>query len=187
MLRLAALLTLALAAACADAQARADACQALVPRSLSDALARAYPGYRTPLETDNAPQDIDHDRARGGSGCLGVALGDFTGAGKKEYLVGLSAVKGRSGLAVLALPRAGGWHFEKLRSGVESARFRQRVAALEPGPYSAAASDAQAAAGELRRIDCPNQAAFAGAVDASGSVYCRSGGRWQHLFGVTLP
>src|SRR5690349_21051116 len=96
-------IALAVLSISANAQPRGDACQAQIPRSLSRALAAAFPGYRTPLEYDNAPEDMRANLSQGGTGCLGVAIGDFTGDNKKEYLIGLTSVKGVKGMVVIAL------------------------------------------------------------------------------------
>ena len=169
---------------CASAQAQShpDACQAQLPRSLSDALARAYPGYRTPLETDNAPEDIETNRDHGGTGCLGVGTGDLTGDGKLDYVVGLTARKGSAGLAVIALPRRGGWNFQKIRSGSEAARYLQYVAVVGPGRFDRAASvSAPLEPGEKSSIVCPHAAARVGTIASTASVYCYQDGRWLHV------
>jgi hypothetical protein len=168
--------------ACAQAQPHPDACQALIPRTLADALARAYPDYRTPLETDNAPEDVRHRMERGGDSCLGVAIADFTGDGKKDYLLGLAARKGSAGLAVIALPIRGGWRYQKLHSGVESARVQLVVQAAEPGRHERpAAIGGPLEAGERRSIDCRHWAAKVGAVDSTGRVYCFQDGGWSFV------
>jgi hypothetical protein len=173
---------LALLGTCAIAQPHGDACQAQIPRSLADALARAFRGYRTPLEFDNAPEDIKASRSRGGTGCLGVATADFTGDGKKDYLIGLTAVKGSKGLAVIALPKKGGWNFQRITTWTEDARFRQYVGVVKPGRYDrTGAATARPDPAEKQSIDCPNWGALVGAVEATGIVYCYQGGRWSHV------
>jgi hypothetical protein len=168
--------------ASAHAQTHPDSCQALLPRSLSDSLARAFPGYRTPLETDNAPDDIQRSLDHGGTACLGVGIADFTGDGKKDYLVGLTAEKGSAGLAVIALPVKGGWRFRRIRSGAEAARFRQYVTAVEPGRYERSKGLGLALEpGERQSIDCLNWGAKAGAVEAAGFVTCYEDGRWLYV------
>jgi hypothetical protein len=155
-------------AALAASQARADACEAQIPRTLADALSRAYPGYRAPLEYDNAPEDIDRHKSRGGTGCLGVDTGDFTGDGKKDYVVGLTSLKGNAGLAVVALPQKGGWRFVRLQRWAEHTRASQYVAALAPGAYRSAG------------LECSHWAARVGAVEGSATVYCYVHGQWKH-------
>ncbi|HUD25399.1 MAG TPA: hypothetical protein VMQ45_06925 [Burkholderiaceae bacterium] len=169
--------------ACADAQPRGDACQAQIPRSLERALAAAFPGYRTPLEFDNVLEDIQRNRSRGGTGCLGVAMADFTGEGKKDYVIGLTARKGSSGLAVIALPKKGGWNFKKITSWTEDARYQQYVDVVEPGQHDRTTEvTAALGPGEKRSMDCPNWGALVGTVRATRIVYCYDEGRWSHVW-----
>lgn len=173
----------AVIATCANAQLRGDTCQAQIPRSLANALAAAFPGYRTPLEYDNAPEDIQYNLAHAGSRCLGVAVADFTGDGKQDYLIGLTAVKGSKGLAVIALPRKGGWNFQRIKSWTEDARYQQYVDVVKPGRYDRAkARTAALGPGERRSMDCPNWGALVGTVQATGLVYCHDHGQWSHVW-----
>jgi hypothetical protein len=168
---------------CANAQPRGDACQAQIPRTLSNALAAAFPGYRTPLEYDNAPEDIQYSQSHGGNGCLGVATADFTGEGKKDYLIGLTAMKGSKGIAVIAMPRKGGWNFQRIASGTEDARFRLYVDVVEPGRHDRAKSvTAPLGPGEKQSMECANWGAMVGTVEATGIVYCYDHGRWSHVW-----
>jgi hypothetical protein len=183
-MRIVAAVLLALAAGCAGAQPRPDACQAQIPRTLARAVAATFPGYRAPLETDNAPEDIRYSQTHGGAGCLGVAIADFDGEGKSDYLLGLTAVKGRGGLAVLAFPgRSGSWRFQKIRSGAEDARFLQYVEVVKPGTYIRAKSrTAPLGPGEKESVDCPHWGALVGTLEAAGVVYCYRDGRWVHVW-----
>jgi hypothetical protein len=181
--RFGAVIFLAASWACASAQPHGDACQAQIPRTLSNALAAAFPGYRTPLEYDNAPEDIEYSRSHGGNGCLGVATADFTGEGKKDYLIGLTSVKGSKGLAVVAMPRRGGWNFQRIASGTEDARYRLYVDAVKPGRHDRAGSVTGALGpGEKQSMDCANWGALVGTVEATGIVYCYDHGRWSHVW-----
>ncbi|HEX7156960.1 MAG TPA: hypothetical protein VF229_07070, partial [Burkholderiaceae bacterium] len=154
----------------------------LIPRTLSFAVARTFPGYRTPLEFDNAPEDNQANAARGGTGCAGVATGDLAGDHTKVYVLGLASSKGSKGLAVIAFPRRGGWDFHRITSGVEDARFKQYVGVAPPGPYRRAATvTAPLAPGEKQSIDCPHAAAVAGSVEGSKIVYCYDRGQWSYV------
>jgi len=182
LMRIASAVPLVLACACAQAQPHPDSCQQQIPRSLADAADAAFPGYRTPLETDNAPDDIRNSLAHGGSACLGVAAGDFNGDGKKQYLLGLTARKGSAGLAVIALPHRGGWHFQKIPSGSEAARFQQYVRIGEPGKYSRSGSAAAPSRpGERAQLECRHAVALVGTIDAAGMAYCFEQGQWLHV------
>jgi len=183
MVRIALVVLLVFTGAYARAQAPSDSCQAQVPRALGDALTRAFPRYRTPLETDNAPEDIQFHRAHRGSGCLGVGSADFTGEGKKDYLIGLTALKGSAGLAVIALPKKGGWHFQRVQSWTEDARYRQYVEVVPPGRYErAVAETAPLGPGEKQSMNCPNWGALVGTLEATGIVYCYIGREWLHVW-----
>lgn len=182
-MRIAAAVCLFVLGAGAFAQEHADSCQALIPRSLADALAATFRGYRAPLEYDNAPDDIARNREKGGTGCLGVAIADFTGEGKKEYVIGLTALKSSAGLAVIALPRKGGWRFQKIRSASEDARFRQFVEVAEPGRYERDKSrSASLAADERTSLECPNAGVHVGALQGASAVYCYRDGHWLHVW-----
>ena len=147
-------------------QARADACEPLIPRTLANALAGSFPGYRVPLEYDNAPEDIDYSKSHGGTGCLGVATGDFTGDGKKDYVVGLTSVKGNAGLAVIALPQKGGWSFVRLQNWAERTRSSNYVSVVQPGEHGSVA--------------CLHSGVRIGTFEAAATVYCYRDGRWMH-------
>jgi len=165
------------------AQPRPDSCQAEIPRSLARAVTAAFPGYRTPLETDNAPEDIKYNQLHGGTGCLGVRTADFTGEDKKDYLIGLSALRGSGGLTVIALPKKGGWNFQRIQSWAEDARYRQYVDVVEPGRYERTeAATAPLGPGEKQSIDCPHWGALVGTIGASRIVYCYKDGRWIHVW-----
>lgn len=182
-MQIAAVVFLVLLGARANAQPRPDSCQAQIPRSLANALSAAFPGYRTPLETDNAPEDIQYSQVHGGNGCLGVATADLTGEGKKDYLLGLSALRGSGGLVVIALPRKGGWRFQRIRSWVEDARYRQYVEVVEPGRFDRTkARNTPLGLGERQSLDCPHWAARVGAIESTAIVYCFKDGQWLHVW-----
>jgi hypothetical protein len=168
---------------CAQAAQRADSCQAQIPKTLATAVAAAFAGYRTPLETDNLPEDIEYNRAHGGTGCLGVAVADFNGDHAKDYLLGLTAVEGDSGLAVIALSSKSGWRFHKIRSWVEDVRNRQYVAAVKPGKHdrTEALDGPPLDTGERVSMRCPRWGALVGATESTGVVYCYMDGQWPHV------
>jgi len=157
-----------------------DSCEEQVPRSLANALERAFPGFREPLEYDNAAEDIAASESRGGLRCLGVATGDFTGEGKKDYVIGMTAVKGGGGLAVIVLPRKGGWSFRKIQTWAEHRRVSQYVDVVPPGKY-ARDDTRRLAKDERASLTCANSGVKIGTVGAGGSVYCLVDGQWLHV------
>jgi len=82
-----------------------DACQAQIPEQLSASLKQKFHGYRTPLATDNLAEDIEWQLKEGGNECLGVAIADFDGDGRKDFLLGLTSLSDEGALVVVALAR----------------------------------------------------------------------------------
>ncbi len=182
MRRIAAPIAIAVLAAAAAMPARADSCQEMIPQSLAYALARNFPGYRTPLVSDNAPEDIHRNQDQGGSSCLGADTGDFIGDGRKDYVIGLTARAGGGGLAVIAQPRKGGWSLRRIRSGIEAKRFLQVVRTVPPGHYERPRElTTPLEAGESRSVDCRHAGVLAGAVDATSFVHCYVDGNWLQV------
>jgi hypothetical protein len=172
----------------ATAPAAQDACDGQVPQSLQAALARNFPKFRTPMQFDNAPDDVDARRAKGASACLGVDTGDFTGEGKKDYVLGLTARKGGASQAVIALPRSGGWTLMPIRSGTEDRRVELVVEAAAAGHYERdPALRVLLEEGEVSAFVCPHPAAVAGSIDGGARVYCSLAGRWLHVRVAAAP
>jgi hypothetical protein len=168
---------------CARAAQEIDSCQAQIPNSLSNAVETSFPGYRTPLETDNSPEDVEYNRSHGGTGCLGVAIADLNGEHKNDFLLGLSAKKDGSGLAVIAIPTSMGWSFHKIRSWSEKERALQYVKAVKPGKYDRAeALDSHLGKDERDSMQCPHWGALVGARDSTGIVYCHIDGSWSYVW-----
>jgi len=169
-------------ASAATAQNISDSCEMQIPRSLANALERAFPGFREPLEYDNAPEDIAANKFHDGFGCLGVATGDFTGEGKKDYVIGMTAVKGGGGLAVIVLPKKGGWQFRKIQIWGKHRRVSQYVDVVPPGRYARGES----ATGPLEKdertsLTCANSGVKIGTVEATASIYCFVEGSLLHV------
>jgi len=169
-------------ASAATAQDIPDSCEEQIPRSLANALERAFPGFRKPLEYDNAPEDIAYSKSHGGRGCLGVATGDFTGEGKKDYIIGMTAKKGGGGLAVIVRPRKGGWSFQEIASWGKHRRVSQYVDVVPPGKYDRVESAAGALAKDERAsLTCAHSGVQIGTIEATGVVYCFVDGQWLHV------
>jgi len=182
-MRIATCLFLIFVGACAQAAQVVDSCQRQIPETLSVAIEAAFPGYRTPLETDNSPDDVEYNKKHGGSGCLNVAVADFNGDHKQDYLLGLTAVNGPTGLAVIALSNKAGWKFQKIQSWTEDARIRQYVEAVKPGKhYRTQALDGPLNAGEKNSMRCSHWGAMVGMMESTGIVYCYQNGRWPYVW-----
>ena len=160
-----------------------DSCQSQIPKSLEVAVRVNFSGYRTPFETDNSPADVQFNKSNNGTGCLGVAVADFDGDKKTDYLLGLTAIKGKNGLAVIALSKASGWRFYKIRSWAEDARERQYVEIVKPGIYKRTESlDVALERGERNAMRCLSYGALVGSVESTGVVYCKAKDKWFHVW-----
>lgn len=159
-----------------------DACDELIPSSLKGALAKILPDFRTPLASDNLEKDIEWYLKEGKSGCLGVASGDFDGDGKKDSLLGLTALRGSGRLVVVALARGNRWQFKTL-GRFPGERHRLYVEAGESGVYRRSkALDGPMQPGELEVMSCPNSAAIFGTLESSGVAHCYVHRRWRHTW-----
>ena len=164
-----------------DAAARSDSCGAQLPSSLIAAIPKAYPGYRPPLESDNEADDIDYNKAHKGSGCLGVAVGDFDGSKSKQYLLALTSMNSQSGLVVIARSSRHGWRFRRLQDWPEL-RSRLFVERVNPGRYSRTDALSDPVKGDERQtMTCRHSGAGFGETEASEVVYCSFGNAWRYV------
>jgi hypothetical protein len=96
-------------------------------------------------------------------------------------------MKGSSGLAIIALPKKGGWSFQRIRSWTEDARYLQYVDVAQPGRYERTQTNsAPLGPGEKRSLECLHWGARVGTVEATGVVYCYESGQWFHVW-VSTP
>src|ERR1700682_158260 len=121
---MAASLLMALSLVVAGVPAQPDAFATALPDGLKVAALRHYPGAHLPMQSDNLAEDIKYHREHGGSGCLGVAKGSFTGRGKRDFAF-LLTEKDKVWL-VMATSDAGTWRFEKVGEP-GSSDFRMRL------------------------------------------------------------
>ena len=150
----------------------ADPCEVQIPSSLKVAVGKAFPNFRAPLSTDNLAEDIEWDLKEGRKGCLGVAIADFDGDGTKDFLLGLTALRGSGALVVVALARGKNWKLETLSEWPEG-RDRLYVAVDKPGVYRRTeALDGPLEPGEIDPLRCLHSAAVFGATESSGVAYC---------------
>ena len=172
-----------LVACCTPFAAHAsDACEALVPAALGAQLKEAFVGYRLPHESDNLPEDIQYARGHGQTGCLGVAIADFDGDGKPDYVLGLSQVGGAGALVVVAIARPNRWRFHKLVAWQDD-RSRLYVSVDTAGTYDRFDGfDGPPEKGEVEHLSCPHAVVVFGATESSGVAYCFNNARWKHTW-----
>lgn len=177
-----ALTALALLASASGSALAADTCLAQVPQSLAKAVDRQFPEFRLPRVADNLAEDVAYDRQQGGTGWLGVAAADLDGNRPKDFVLGLTARKGTTGLAVIALATRRGWRFHAIFSGTEDVRARQYVAVTKPGTYtwSKALQRTGSGAGP-GSMTCRHSGAMVGATESTAFVYCLVRGRWTFV------
>jgi len=146
-------------------------------------MAKAFPGYRMPVSSDNSAGDVEYNLSQKGTGCLGISSGDFDGDGSQDYLIGLAS-KAESGAAiVVAMKRKTGWAIERLnvwptdraRLFVETGKAGkyERTEALEGDPSEA---------GEVLALTCKHDVAILGAIESTGVAYCRQRSKWLHVW-----
>jgi hypothetical protein len=165
------------------AQSPRDACTALLPTSLVAAVEKEFPAYRLPVESDNLPEDVSYDREHGGSGCLGVAMGDFHGKDRKDYALLLTSRSADQTVLIVATRSSSSWHFDRLRDWGDG-RSRLYVATIEKGSYeqSGALHGTADEPGELLRYASKHPGVVSGATESSGVAYFFTGHRWVHVW-----
>ena len=163
--------------------AGADHCSGLVRADAAKAAAANSPGFRMPLSTDNLAEDVEYNISNRGSGCLGVARGDFDGNGKQDYLIALTSRTGPGVAIVVVLRRKNGWSVERLNELAEG-RSRLFVEASPPGKYEMTQTlDVPLSEpGEVLAFTCKQSVAVFGATESSAVAYCRVGSSWQHVW-----
>jgi hypothetical protein len=160
-----------------------DHCAMMGSPSLRDSVARSFPGYRFPTSGDNLAEDVEYSLKHNGTGCLGVAAGDFDGDGKPDYVIGLTRTRGDSALIIAAIDRPSGWVFERLGAWPKG-RSTLYVAVDRPGRYvrSAAFDEPPTARDEVSSLTCKNDVAVFGKSEANGIAFCRRGKWWQYVW-----
>jgi len=167
---------------CASHAHGVDSCKLQIPSSLAVALGKGFPKFRAPLSSDNLAENIELDMKEGGKGCLGVATADFDGDGVKDYLLGLTALRGSGALIVVALSRGKAWKLQALSEWPED-RDRLYVAVGKPGVYRRTeALHGSFEPGEVDPMTCRHSAATFGAIEASRVAYCYNNRIWQHVW-----
>jgi hypothetical protein len=167
-------------ASLAFADAAPDACRAQIPESLAVAVAKKFPSFELPLVADNLPEDIKYNIKNGGSGCLGIAVGNFGRTGTQDYALALKRRNRKDSITVIATLRGERWSFNTISIG--DIRMRLYIGAVPAGHYDASgvAEDPKARR-ELAALECPHSGIITGETEATGIVYCFVSGKWKDV------
>jgi hypothetical protein len=161
-----------------------DSCLALIPAPVQEALAKQLPAYRLPVQSDNLAEDVAYNREHGGSGCLGLAIGDFHGRNNRDYALLLTSRSADETVLVVATLARGSWRVERLRNWGEG-RARFYVEATPKGTHvQSEALDADPSEpGGLSKYTSSLPCVVSGVTESSGVAYCYTGKRWVHVWG----
>lgn len=166
----------------ASAQAAEDFCRPLIPAGLEQEVEQTYPGFRMPRSTDNLDEDVAYNRSQKGTGCLGVARGDFDGDGADDSLLALADVDGQHGAVVVALAGGKRWKLRRLELWGDD-RKRLFVDIGKPGIYrrTEALLGPRERLDEPMRLTCRHAAAIFGETEASAVAYCLENETWRRV------
>ena len=173
-----------LAAASLSASAEAvDRCRPLVPPGLAKQIATTYPDHRLPRGDDQDVYNVRYNMKQGGSGCLGVATGDFDGDKRRDVAILLTAKGKPEGLLVVALRRETRWLLE-LVEALEDPISSQYVGTVEPGEYGPGPfwGESPPRPNELEVIKSPAEGVVTGMLESTALYYFRLNGKWRFVW-----
>lgn len=182
MRRTAATITLALAATAGSAEAK-DRCRPLVPSGLASQIATTYPKHRLPRGDDQDAYNVRYNLKQGGSGCLGVATGDFDGDKRRDFALLLTARGKTEGLLVVALRRETRWLLELIET-VEDPISSHYVGTVEPGEYGPGPfwGESPPRPNEMEVIKSSTEGVVTGMLESTALYYFRVNGRWRFVW-----
>ena len=161
----------------------ADRCAPLVPPSLAKQIATTYPGHRLPRGNDQDTYNVRYNLKRGGSGCLGVATGDFDGDKRRDVALLLTAKHKPEGLLVVALRRGTLWLLELVET-VEDPIRTQYVGTVKPGEYGPGPfwGESPPRPNEMEVIKSSTEGVVTGTLESTGLYYFRLSGKWRFVW-----
>jgi hypothetical protein len=176
-------LVLLVSLCCAAYADQPDACTAMIPPTLAQALLLRFPKYRLPLVTDNDPAEVNANRSQGGNGCLRVGVGNFGGDGNRDFLIGMTPQQGRVPLVVVALAGRNGWVFHMISEEWVDDSHGLCLGKGKPGRYHRDYEilEGPLAAGEKESFVCDHDVVEVGICEASGIAYCYTNGKWSYV------
>jgi len=159
-----------------------DACLKLVSHDVQEAVARDFPAYRLPMQSDNSPEDIARNTPDDGVGCLGVALGNFKDSRTSTALL-LTRRDADDTILVVAFPSDASWRTEKLRE-FGPGRGWLFVRATPPGTFSRtkALEGPASEPGERLRVVSKRPGLLSGVLERSGVAYFFTNTGWVHVW-----
>ncbi len=161
-----------------------DSCAAAIPDGLRIAVARQFPGYRLPKESDNLPEDIQYNRDHEGGGCLGVAAGDFSGNGRGDFAFLLMSK--RDVWLTVAVRGSSSWQVEKVwNAGKPSLRTRLYVDKEPPGKYDdviQSESDAAPEPGQVDSFTSKSDVVVTGTIESTEIAFFKGPKGWIHVW-----
>jgi len=180
----ASLVLVVLVSLCSAAHAdQPDACAAMIPTTLVQALLFHFPNYRLPHVTDNDPIEVNADRSQGGNGCLRVGVGNFGGNGSRDFAIGMTPRQSRVPLVVVALAVRNGWDFHVISGEWSDDSRRLCLGKGRPGRYRRDDEilEGPLAAGEKDSFVCDHDVVEVGICESSGVAYCDTKGKWSYV------
>ena len=158
-----------------------DPCESALPADLRAAAARELPGAALPRQGDDDPEDVVYNLDHGGTGCIGVAKGSFTGLGRTDYAL-LLADKGSVWL-VVASAHASSWRLEKVRELAPPAnRVGLYVDVAPAGTYEECCLDGEPEKGQVLKFSSNHEVVVAGRVESSAIAFFKTKRGWVHLW-----
>jgi hypothetical protein len=147
-------------------------------------LSRIYPQYRLPRSDDQDGFNVKAQIARGGTGCLGIAEGDFDGDGRRDMALLLARRDGRRTRFVVALRGEHAWQLELIETSIESIGT-QYVNVVPPGTYASGFYGGKYGApdpSQRKRVRSPTEGVSTGTLESSAVFYFRLNEQWVWLW-----
>lgn len=159
-----------------------DTCVSLIPPKLSQQLKAAFPAYRLPRATDQDAFNVNESLKRGGSGCLGVAVGDFDGDRQQDIALLLSAKSTVKTLVLVALRRSARWTLERI-DGWDGPISSYYVDTVTAGAYESPwYGESPPRPNELPSIKSATEGVAAGQLESTALFFFRVNGKWRFLW-----
>ena len=147
---------------------------------MRQAATKRFPGHELPRESDNTAQDVREFVARGGSACLGAAVGRFTGKFTNDIALLLTEPQSGHVMLVVATKTSSAWQFDLLNDLGIGGRSDFYVAIDPPGRYRRH-PDAPFRVGDVREFTSRLPGIGTGAIGATHEVYFFAAGRWVNV------